>query len=87
MGGIPPNFIYKHRQVNEMKKRSEIELNLLTKRELVSIIQGMKNKIIEYEIDNRDSRTTWLQTEFGYIELSLQDMFDLIENVIENMEA
>jgi len=48
---------------------------------------------LDYEIDNRDSRTTWLHVsssngrDLGVIELSLQDMFDLIENVIENMEV
>jgi len=47
---------------------------------------------LKYEIDNRDSRTTWLQIyttdgkHFGHVELRLQDMFDLIENVIENLE-
>jgi hypothetical protein len=48
---------------------------------------------LEYEIDNRDSKTTWLHiqtaegTVFGHIELRLQDMFDLIENLIDNLEG
>lgn len=48
---------------------------------------------LKYETDNRDSRTTWLQIStqegeyLGYIELSLDDMFELIRNVIENMEG
>jgi len=47
---------------------------------------------LRYETDNRDSRETWLQVYtdegkyLGYISLTLQDMFDLIENIIENME-
>lgn len=49
---------------------------------------------LEYDIDNRDSSTTWLWIKtkegdareecFGYIELTLQDMVDLIENIKEN---
>lgn len=46
---------------------------------------------LNYEIDNRDSSTTWLQIydkdkHLGYIGLSLKDMFGLIENIIENLE-
>ena len=47
---------------------------------------------LEYEIDNRDSSTTWLHIfiegkEVGYIELTLDDMFDLIRNIVENLEG
>jgi len=41
---------------------------------------------LAYAIDNRDSKTTWLQVanELGYIELTLDDLFGLIENMIDN---
>jgi len=44
---------------------------------------------LECEIDNRDSNVTWLQVSkagepIGHIELTLEDMFDLIDGVMEN---
>ena len=53
----------------------------------------MPAKELRYEIDNRGSDCTWLHmyslrnNKFvGTVELSLDDMFGLIKNVIENLE-
>jgi hypothetical protein len=43
----------------------------------------------ELEIDNRDSTTTWLHIQdkdVDTIELTLDDLFALIRNMIENTE-
>ena len=50
---------------------------------------------INWEVDNRDCKTTWLQLykkegkhingyNMGHIELTLKDLFELIENMIDN---
>lgn len=44
---------------------------------------------LETEVDNRDCNRTWLQVSkaeepIGHVELTLEDMFDLIDGVMEN---
>ena len=53
-------------------------------------MEDAPEKELNYEIDNRDSSTTWLTISdgnclvLGHLELRVEDMFDLIENVMEN---
>lgn len=71
----------------ERKKSSGQKYNFITLRESGSFYAGMflETSNAEYEINSRDSKTSYLVDAYGesILELTPKQQFDVIENIIE----